>query len=1464
MILSQQAQHVIRDTVREIFGDEAKVTLFGSRCLSKRKAVVEWVSNLEQNPLCAEQLEAYMSRFGRMQDTMADKLLPRWLLALAEAPGSQIETLNRAERLGVLSSTEKWLQARNLRNRLVHEYMTTHYSLLTTYQSMPEIAIRVTQISKCYHLYDTPRDRLKQFVMPRIRRAVGKSQKQYFREFWALKDISLEVKKGEIVGIVGRNGAGKSTLLQILCGTLTPSSGSVEIKGRVAALLELGAGFNVEFTGRENVYMNASVLGLSKAEIDARFDEIVEFADIGLFIDQPVKTYSSGMFVRLAFSIATSVDPDILVVDEALSVGDGDFSRKSFDRIMDLKSRGTTILFCSHALYQTEVFCDRVMWLDHGCCNMLASAHEVVSNYSAALLGAVEPTQTDKVLMTAESKYQLLPDVAISTPTKGQARFTSINVMMDGLSGNKLKGRGGESELRIRLAFVCDTMLPVPTVGVTLDYGSLLAVTCVSSQADQLSIKTTEDGHGVVEVIFPKLALRKGKYFVGVYLNCENALHFYDVSLGVAEIEMEDAYSEPGLVNMPHLWRCIESEFKATCSAGELDDNCVQVHGNCLMEVDSLDSLELLTNKGAFEAEEVELCRLLLNQGDRVLDIGANIGYFTLLFGGLVSTTGSVTAIEPDVKNYHLLQKNIATNKMLGLVNTHQIALGDQASSARLYRSDDNNGMHRLYASVCCTNDSTEVSVVAGDSLALAPLDLIKIDIEGYEPAALQGLSKTINKSPNLKILCEFSPLSQCEADFSPIDFMIEMREHGLRLITYGDVQWVETDINDVISELRKVSGTVVRDFITTLKGSGQSIPVKIIAQRAGQFLKEMGYGRPMLENVLFVAPGAWNKVSEILLDDVSASIATTADAYRHASSENPDSVSSPYVDLDFPLNVYAHALLLQEGRAEYLHYGLFKEGNADLSAAQQYSTELVLSQLPTPPCRILEVGSGLGTTISMLTSRGYSVHGITPDAKQIAHINRCFGAQVSVSCQALECFDDVPESYGVVLFQESGQYIDPLVIFNKALDLLEQSGSLIIVDEFALYRCEPGVEGLHLRADMLALAKRFGFEIQCDIDLSALAAPTLNYLLKVTGIHRQKLIDDLSLEPECMDKLDESNRLYQEKYAVGRYGYGLLHFRKKTQPKWRIRLLEEKQLPNFFDLFEQSFGHRMTASLWQWKYGSIDSRELCAWSEDKMVAHYGGMSRDIMFFGQPQTAVQIGDVIVSPNQRGVLTRSGPFFRLAATFLEQYIGFGKPYLIGFGFPNARAMKVAEKLGLYGEVGQLTEVSWALSNKKPHLFTRLHLLTEADAPLVDELWQAMRADLNASIVGVRNWDYVKRRYLSHPQQSYRVLIVKNRVGGKARGIVVISHSLAGCEITDVIAPLGEITLMTQHARRHAALLGSERLTCNITKNFAGYFRQAGGEERDIDIRIPTNIWSAGPALVDIKNHWWLMSGDMDFR
>jgi lipopolysaccharide transport system ATP-binding protein len=274
--------------------------------------------------------------------------------------------------------------------------------------SSNDIAIRVQGLSKCYGIYANPRDRLKQFILPRLQRLMVQAPKQYYREFWALKDVSFEIKKGETVGIIGRNGSGKSTLLQMICGTLSPTSGSIQTNGRIAALLELGSGFNPEFTGRENVYMNASVLGLSKDEIDMRFNDIVSFADIGDFIEQPVKTYSSGMMVRLAFAVIAHVDADILVVDEALAVGDAFFTQKCMRFLRNFMKTGT-VLFVSHDTESIKNLCNYAVWLEKGEVIQEGTPKDVCELYLEAFYEAQQGKSSTTKLRAFKKPDDLLP-----------------------------------------------------------------------------------------------------------------------------------------------------------------------------------------------------------------------------------------------------------------------------------------------------------------------------------------------------------------------------------------------------------------------------------------------------------------------------------------------------------------------------------------------------------------------------------------------------------------------------------------------------------------------------------------------------------------------------------------------------------------------------------------------------------------------------------------------------------------------------------------------------------------------------------------------------------------------------------------------------------------------------------------------------------------------------------------------
>ena len=781
--------------------------------------------------------------------------------------------------------------------------------------------IVANQLGKTFQLYKRPIDRLKQMV--------ARGNQRYYREFVALRDVGFELGKGEVLGLVGRNGAGKSTLLQLICGTLTPSSGTIAVHGRIAALLELGAGFNPEFTGRENIYLNASILGLDKAEIDARYDAIVEFSGIADFIHQPVKTYSSGMYVRLAFSIATSVDPDILVIDEALSVGDGAFARKSFDRIMSLKEKGATILFCSHSMYQIEALCTRALWLEKGIVNLAGDPARVVAQYQSFL-------DRDAAVVSSVAR-------AISVPT-GHARILSVQTCVDGAEGTSLEVQSSVQTVAVSVIFASDLVLPAPVAAVSINGPDGRILASSSTQVDGISLVRDELGRGTATIAFPNIPLLKGEYFVWAYLLSEDGIHTYDTASNAASLHFSQQGLEQGLVSLAHSW-----------------------------------SVE----KGV----------------------------------------GMVAGLpEPDATS-----------------------------------SDD-------------------------------PLDLL-----------------------------------------------------------------------------------------------------------------------------------------------------TTAVA-------------------------------------------------------------------------ALDVGSALPTAHNLNANKYQSL------------------------------------------------------------------------------------------STRLGLARN----VQGD-------------------------------------------------------------WFKHLQPRWRPGWIRREHQSEWLDLFAASFGHSMEIENFQWKYRDVEKFGVGVWRDNELVAFYGGMPREISYLGRPSMAIQIGDVMVHPSQRGVLTRSGPFQIAATSFLEQQIGHDRRHLVGFGFPADKALRLAQHLGLYAPVDSMTEVRWLALSGRPALRTYARPATDTHASVIDALWLEMKQALPDSIVGVRDWAFLRRRYLMHPQQPYAVLLVRRRFGGAVVGVVVLrDRENQGVELIDFVAPPDRFQELLDVGRRYAGRLGRPDVFIWITTSHADMLISTGAQAKKLDIVIPANTWSPGPSADELRGRWWLMAGDSDFR
>jgi lipopolysaccharide transport system ATP-binding protein len=426
-----------------------------------------------------------------------------------------------------------------------------------------DLAISIVGVSKVYNIYDKPQDRLKQMLW--------KHSRKLHEEFWALNDINFEVKKGETVGIVGRNGSGKSTLLQIICGTLMPTHGHVERRGRLSALLELGSGFNPEFTGRENVYLSGAILGLSKDEVDARFDKIAAFADIGQFIDSPVKHYSSGMFARLAFAVVIHVDPEILIVDEILAVGDAAFQRRCLAKFYEVRDRGCSILFVSHDQYQVKSVCERAVYLKQGRQILFGSAGRVIDQYMIEMEEQMASSATGSPQPPAATQPPALSEAAPEQPAQEEAGngavasddghssverlFKIEKVELTDASGNATDLIRTGADVRLSFDFVALVDKPPEKISFVFNLyrHDDLYLCGTTTLMDKLPVYQSSQS-GRVSIDFPNFPLLSGKYKWRVAINDDGGFITYAEANEVCPFRVEDDFKAVGMFNVERQW----------------------------------------------------------------------------------------------------------------------------------------------------------------------------------------------------------------------------------------------------------------------------------------------------------------------------------------------------------------------------------------------------------------------------------------------------------------------------------------------------------------------------------------------------------------------------------------------------------------------------------------------------------------------------------------------------------------------------------------------------------------------------------------------------------------------------------------------------------------------------------------------------------------------------------------------
>ena len=407
------------------------------------------------------------------------------------------------------------------------------------------MTLQVQQLGKEYRLYDSPRQRLKALLTGR----------HLHRSHWALQEVSFNLHQGQCLGVIGDNGAGKSSLLKLLAGSLQPSTGSITRSGRLTAILELGAGFHPDFTGRQNLYFGGSLIGISAAEMALLEPEIIEFCELGAAMDRPVKTYSSGMTVRLAFALVTAVEPQLLIIDEALAVGDQHFQKKCVERIEQFRRHGCTILFCSHSLYHVQQLCDTSLWLKGGKVQAYGPTAEVLAGYEAHVRAQSAPQPS---ALTTDTVFVALPDTRVDVGVNLSAgpvlaRFESVQLPDLLPAVNQSPPRLNSPHLRVVLR-ASAPQGEQPHFGVMLEQAHGIGITSAGTHTDGIVPVQDASGTWCATITFTDLPLHTGEYSVSVFLFDSQGLVVYEERKDCARFQHVFAQSTPGLVRLPHVW----------------------------------------------------------------------------------------------------------------------------------------------------------------------------------------------------------------------------------------------------------------------------------------------------------------------------------------------------------------------------------------------------------------------------------------------------------------------------------------------------------------------------------------------------------------------------------------------------------------------------------------------------------------------------------------------------------------------------------------------------------------------------------------------------------------------------------------------------------------------------------------------------------------------------------------------